>query len=695
MEKHVAEVAQYDNLRFAQYVREEKLDKLYRIKRHADDMYHNHGTSPLSDDQYDLLKDTLEERDPGRKVVVGAKMRDGDNRTRLPFWLGSMDKVKMEPDYDGKSTAQVTVLLRKAQKAMGAMASSDQIRNQEDLIEKMQRHLKQLATISKWFNSHKGPYVIEDKLDGVSCLLTYKEGELKLYTRGDGVVGADISYLAPHLTTIPRTFPEDINVRGELVMQKDVFQAAYAGKYANPRNLVAGRVGAKEAKEGLADIDFVAYEIVGDEKMAEPTQQLDRLKQLGFLVVHHELVTSTTPQALAAVFIDRKQNSPYEVDGLIVTNDRPYYRNTSGNPTYAFAFKMHLAITVATVVQVIWGVTRWCKLQPRVEIKPVELLGTTVTFATGKNARFIERNGIGPGAVIRITKGGEVIPNIVGVVRRMRPQLPEPPCEWKWNPTGVELIALNEECGNVCIEILKWFFHDLEFKGVGPSRVTQLYRAGLDNVFKILLADKATIQKAGFGPGQATEIHNSIRSKLAGGLDLSRVLAASGVLGEGIGKKRIQELLSMYPNILEDQKSMEQKDRKKIVLSVPGFADLTATTVSKNLPWAATFAEVLGMITTLKQRKPQAATGPLVGYTVVISGTLSTGGQRYTRQQAKEAIEGAGGKFAERIAKPREGLRQIAVIIGGGTKKETDARKYSIPVYNNAQFFEMLEMGLK
>ena len=151
----------------------------------------------------------------------------------------------------------------------------------------------------------------------------------------------------------------------------------------------------------------------------------------------------------------------------------------------------------------------------------------------------------------------------------------------------------------------------------------------------------------------------------------------------------------MYPNILEDQKSMEQKDRKKIVLSVPGFADLTATTVSKNLPWAATFAEVLGMITTLKQRKPQAATGPLVGYTVVISGTLSTGGQRYTRQQAKEAIEGAGGKFAERIAKPREGLRQIAVIIGGGTKKETDARKYSIPVYNNAQFFEMLEMGLK
>lgn len=695
MDKLVAKVAQYDDLRFAQYVQQERLDRLYMIKRYADDMYHNRGTSPLTDDQYDLLKDTLEERDPDRKAVVGAKIRDGDNRTRLPFWLGSMDKVKMEPEYDGKSAAQITALFKKAQKAMGTMTGSDQIRNQEDLIEKIQRHLKQLTVISKWFDTHKGPYAIEDKLDGVSCLLTYKKGELKLYTRGDGIVGADISYLAPYLTTIPKTFPEDVNVRGELVMPKDVFQTAYAGKYANPRNLVAGKVGAKEVKEGLADINFVAYEIVGEGRMAEPSQQLARLKELGFLVVHNELVTSTTPQALAAMFIARKQNSPYEVDGLIVTNDRPYYRNTSGNPTYAFAFKMLLSIAVATVVRVIWGITRWCKLQPRVEIEPVELLGTTVTFATGKNARFIERNGIGPGAVIRITKGGEVIPDIIGVVEKTQPQLPEPPCEWKWNNTGVDLIALNEECGNVCIEILKWFFHDLEFKGVGPSRVTQLYRAGLDNVFRILLADKATIQRAGFGPGQTTEIYNSIRKKLAEGLDLPRVLAASGVLGEGIGRKRIEELMTMYPNILETQKGMTQKGRKKIVLSVPGFADLTATTVAKNLPWAATFAEVFGMITTFKERKLPATVGPLVGYTVIISGTLSQGGQHYTRQQAKEAIEAAGGKFAERIAKPKEGLRQIAVIIGGGTKKETDAKKYGVPVYDNDQFFEMLETGLK
>jgi NAD-dependent DNA ligase len=167
------------------------------------------------------------------------------------------------------------------------------------------------------------------------------------------------------------------------------------------------------------------------------------------------------------------------------------------------------------------------------------------------------------------------------------------------------------------------------------------------------------------------------------------------VLGEGIGRKRIEELMTMYPNILETQKGMTQKGRKKIVLSVPGFADLTATTVARNLPWAATFAEVFGMITTFKERKLPATVGPLVGYTVIISGTLSQGGQRYTRQQAKEAVEAAGGKFAERIVKPKEGLRQIAVIIGGGTKKETDAKKYGVPVYGNDQFFEMLETGLK
>ena len=107
-------------------------------------------------------------------------------------------------------------------------------------------------------------YIIEDKLDGVSCLMTSRDGVIKLYTRGDGIVGADISYLADYFITIPKNLSEDISVRGELIMNKKLFDKKYSKKYSNPRNLVAGMTGAKTIKKGIRDIQFIAYEMIDD-----------------------------------------------------------------------------------------------------------------------------------------------------------------------------------------------------------------------------------------------------------------------------------------------------------------------------------------------------------------------------------------------------------------------------------------------
>ena len=131
-----------------EYLNNHPLKELHTIKLHADDMYYNQGKPSGFDDwQYDMLKETLDRRDPDYVVPVGVKIRNGSNRVDLPFWLGSMDKFK----------------------------NGD------------------VKEIKRWSaRNRSSKYIIEDKLDGVSCLLTHHNGKIKLYTRGDGIVGADI-----------------------------------------------------------------------------------------------------------------------------------------------------------------------------------------------------------------------------------------------------------------------------------------------------------------------------------------------------------------------------------------------------------------------------------------------------------------------------------------------------------------------
>ena len=206
-------ISKYSDNDLQKYFNTEKLDTLHKLKLYLDDIYYNTGQdSGLKDYQYDMLKETLDKRDPDYVVPVGARIREGENRVKLPYWLGSMDKFKPNSEQE----------------------------------------------IKRWLLDNKASqYNIEYKLDGVSCLLISTGGKIKLYTRGDGIVGADISYLAQYFKTIPK-LSKDIAVRGELIMPVKTFTNKYSDEYANPRNMVAGRVNAKEIRPGLSDIDFIA-----------------------------------------------------------------------------------------------------------------------------------------------------------------------------------------------------------------------------------------------------------------------------------------------------------------------------------------------------------------------------------------------------------------------------------------------------
>ena len=695
MNKKIKQISRFSDLELQEYFNREPLKLLHEMRAYLRDIYDNTDKfSGLTDWQYDMLVDILEERNPDYVMPVGSKVRSGTNRTKLPYWLGSMDKIKMDPEFQDMNVTDMRDMLIEEEKGLSKIDNEDgeETRDTKAHITKIKQQILQLRFLEKWLNNNKGPYLMEDKLDGVSCLLTHKDGKIKLYTRGDGVIGADISYLAPYFDTIPKDLIEDINVRGELIMPTALFKKKWASKYANPRNLVAGRTGAKTVKEGIGDIKFVAYEIVGKREMAKPSEQFRHLKTLGFTVVRHQCVKSVSLKLLAKTLLEWKKYSPYEIDGIIIQSDRSYKRNTIGNPSYAFAFKMRIGsnLVEAKVVRVLWGLSKWGLLKPRVEFEPVQLMGTTVRYASGKYGKFIYKNKIGPGAIVKLTKGGEIIPDIIGIVKSAKePDLPKPPCEWKWNESKVDIIGL-KNCGEICVKILLNFLQKMGFKGFGIQTVRKLYAAGIDSILRILTVTHQKLREAGFGQKTSDLMINSIRKTLAAGMDLSKLLGSSSVLGPHMGSKKIALLLDTYPNIIEDQKTMNDEELYKQISLIPGFGRILSQTTTKNLRWAAKFVTAMSYVTKFTTKK-KVLEGPLKGYTVIVTGTLPG----YKRKDAAALVESAGGEYSNNIRTPKFGLEQIVIAANNpGKNKIVAAKKYGIKIYNSDEFFHMLKHGL-
>jgi NAD-dependent DNA ligase len=213
-------------------------DKLVSFLTNADKHYYNTGTPLIDDELYDEMKEYLKSIDKKNPYFkrVGA---DVDNKVKLPFYLGSQDKIKDDP-----------------------------------------------KILNKWISKYNDPksYIISEKLDGISCLITYIKGEIKIYTRGDGYYGQDITYIKDYINGILTTKiqKKDIVVRGELIISKDNWELVKEHG-SNARNLVAGLINSKILKKDLLRyVDFVVYEVI-DEK--------NSLKNLKFNVVKHTEVS--------------------------------------------------------------------------------------------------------------------------------------------------------------------------------------------------------------------------------------------------------------------------------------------------------------------------------------------------------------------------------------------------------------------
>ena len=602
-------------------------DQLAAMITAANVAFHCHGVPIMTDNEYDIVHGYLKSKYPDNPALadVGAEIDTGKNKTKLPYEMASMDKIK--PDTN---------------------------------------------VVVSWSAKYKGPYVLSCKLDGVSGMFSTEGPKPKLYTRGDGKIGQDISAMIPKLK-LP-TDKKDIVIRGEFIIPKAVFREKYADKFANPRNLVAGIVNQKTHDGRIEDLRFLAYEVIKPAGL-KPSEQMALLETMNVDVVQHRSVPTISNEYLSEVLQDWRKNYTYEIDGVIVSDDNIHPRAT-GNPDHSFAFKMVLSDQMAEsqVVDVIWTASKDGYLKPRVQIMPVKLGGVTIQFATGFNGAFIEDNKIGIGAIIQIIRSGDVIPHIQSTTTPAT-HAKMPSDEYIWNKTHVD-VMLQDATGNAVVleKNITGFFKGIGVDGMGPGSVDKLIAAGFDSVPKILRMEKADFLKVeGFQDKTATKLMEGIRDKVAAAT-LATIMAKSNKLGRGFSTKRAEVILAEYPTVFEEG----ERNVAKLV-AIDGIDTKSAQAFVSHIPKFLKFLEECGLTDKLKFKVAVVdESHPLFGKTIILTG--------FRDKDLEEKLKAVGAKLGSSVSK-----NTFAVLVkdlNETSGKVADAKKHGVTVMVREEFLE-------
>jgi len=598
--------------------------------------YYNDSENVLmTDNEYDIIKEYMEKKYPKNKVLeqIGAPIQE-KNKVKLPYNMPSMDKIK--PDTNA---------------------------------------------LKKWKDKYEGPYVLSAKLDGISGLYSTEKGESKLYTRGNGKVGQDISHLIPYLK-LPST--KDITIRGEIIMKKDVFLEKYKDNFSNPRNLVAGIVNQKKIEpDKIKDIDFIAYEVI--EPSLKPSDQMKLLESENVDTVINEVKNTIDNNLLSDTLIEWRKEYEYTIDGVIVTNDE-IYKRTDKNPEHGFAFKMVLSdqVAEAKVLNVLWSPSKDGYLKPRIQIEPVVLGGAKIEYATAFNAAFVEDNKLGIGALVKLVRSGDVIPHIMDVIEPAeKAKMPDVP--YKWNDTHVDIILEDAEQDETVREKnIVGFFKGLEVDGLGPGNVKKIIKAGYESVPQIIaMSEEDFLKVEGFKKKMADKVYKSIHEKIENA-NLSKLMAVSNIFGRGFGERRIGPILVKYPDILTSTVSEEEKINQ--VKSIKGMEKKTSERFVHNIPKFMDFIETAKLENKLKDIpvvEEKDESNPLFDKSIIITG--------FRNKELSEELKEIGANESSAVSK-----NTFAVIIKNSdeeTGKSQAAKEKNIPIYTIEEFKEKFNLN--
>jgi DNA 3'-phosphatase len=554
------------------FIKKNKKTDIIELLMKADDAFFNNDEDGvvLKDDIYDLIKDFVRTKDPKNKYFkrIGADVK---NKVVLPYYMGSLNKIKDSEE-----------------------------------------------EIAKYQVKYPGnQYRISDKLDGVSCMLVYTPGKIKMYTRGNGTEGQDISHLLSYVNDIiPPFYGDDIKifgldnteiaVRGELIISKVNWdELGTMGKQgANPRNTVSGAINSDILnKDILSRIDFVAYSLVHPKLI----DGIDKVKNLGFNTVHSVGARFMTLANLSKVLEKRREDSDYVIDGIVIEDISRYHESEKGkNPDHAFAFKsIHTLEQVEVIVsKVEWNVSKDMYMKPTVMFNEIDLDGVKIKQATGFNAQYITKNVVGPGSRIIIIRSGNVIPHIHSVLSPSANGSPSMPgvegVNYKWNDTHVDIIMINKDGDknrDFDIKNILYFMKTANIENMGPGNIAKIYDAGFDDIKKIANITKADLLTVdGFKEKTATNIINALAE--IKNIDCLLLMDASNIMGRGFSYKKIKLITDRYPSILlHDKKNrkMTAELTASDLMNVDGIAEISANLFIANLPKFYEFYDNLGI----------------------------------------------------------------------------------------------------
>ena len=550
-------------------------------------------------------------------------------------------------------------------------------------------------------------YVTELKIDGLAMSLLYEQGRYKIgATRGDGYVGEDVTPnvktipSVPLSVTIPKEFPQTFEVRGEVYMPKRSFQRLNAelaaeGKppFANPRNAAAGAVRQLDPRitaRRRLDTFIYALDPPGSAKSQE--QILERLAQMGFHVNDNR---RTHPDIEAVIaFLDdwqeKRHGLDYEIDGIVIkVNDLGQQAElgfVSRSPRWALAFKFppEQAETVVEEIKIYIG--RTGAATPVAWLRPTQIAGVTVSRATLHNEDEVARKDVRPQDYVIIQRAGDVIPEVVRVLKEKRPtssrpwhmpkQCPECGTDLVREPGEAATRCINPTCPAQVLEHLRHFVGSLDIEGLGYATLQQLIDRKLvkDPADLYHLTKAQLLSLEGFADKSAQNLVDRIEASKA--TTFLRFLVSLGINHVGW---TMAGLLADHFGTIDRLESASVDDLR----SIGGVGPTVAEGVHDYFQLPASRALIERLLQTgIVIKQPERREGPLTGKTFVLTGTLSS----LTRGQAEERIKLLGGAIGSNVTKKTDYL-----IVGAdpGSKLEK-AQRLKVPVLDEAAFLALL-----
>lgn len=551
-------------------------------------------------------------------------------------------------------------------------------------------------------------YSVEPKVDGLSVALEYRDGLfVRGATRGDGHVGEDVTENLRTIRSIPMSLPEKLPhliVRGEVYMARSVFEEINAQReingqplLANPRNAAAGslrQLDPKVAASRRLDIAIFNLQLAEGREFTTHTETIEYLASQHFKVIPNRRI-SDAEEMLREIerLNDVRMEFPFDMDGAVIKlndlHDRARLGSTAKCPKWAIAYKYPPEKKPSQVVDIVVQVGRTGVLTPKAVLNPVRLAGTTVTNATLHNQDYITDKDIRIGDTVIVQKAGEIIPEIVEVVKDKRPEgavpyfLPDtcPVCgaPVSRDIDGAAVRCTGAECPAQLLRNLTHFAsrNAMDIDGLGPAVMNQLIESGLVHTAADLYSLQAEqiAQLDRMGEKSASNAVNAIAKSKEN--DLWRLIFALGI--RQVGEKAAKVLASHFGTFEALRNATEEE--------LTAIDDIGAVTAAYIRNWMESpqskdlilHLQAAGVNMECKEEKLNSS---FTGMVFVFTGSL----EKFTRDEAADMVEKRGGKAASSVSK-----KTTYVVAGPGAgSKLRKAQELGVSVLSEDEFLEML-----